>query len=172
MKHELFFVFDCESVGLHGETFAVGYVVVDRDGDERDKGLYVADWRLAGQNATAESILWIKENIPVMEVTHRDLDIIREQFWFRWLYWKERGAVMAADVPWPVEARYLLTCVGASNPFAGPYPLIDIASVVLATGGNPLEALPRNPNELPAHNPLNDARQSARILIEHLKKCS
>jgi hypothetical protein len=31
---DLWMVFDCESIGLHGETFAVGYVVIDSSGKE------------------------------------------------------------------------------------------------------------------------------------------
>lgn len=36
-KEMLYMVFDVESIGLHGEGFAVGYVVVDRNGERLDK---------------------------------------------------------------------------------------------------------------------------------------
>jgi hypothetical protein len=42
MNADKFFVFDVESAGLHGEGFAVGFVVVDREGNKRDEGLFVA----------------------------------------------------------------------------------------------------------------------------------
>ena len=51
----------------------------------------------------------------------------------------------------------------------GPYPLHDLASVILALGGNALELTERLPDELPAHHPLMDARQSARQLVACLK---
>jgi len=38
-----FMVFDVESVGLHGEGFAVGYVVVNGDGETLEEGLYICD---------------------------------------------------------------------------------------------------------------------------------
>ena len=51
----------------------------------------------------------------------------------------------------------------------GPYPLHDLASVLLALGADALAVAERRPNELPAHHPLMDARQSARQLVECLK---
>jgi hypothetical protein len=53
----------------------------------------------------------------------------------------------------------------------GPYPLVDVASVRLAAGLDPLGAYDRTAGELPVHNPLADARQSARLLLEALKSC-
>jgi hypothetical protein len=42
---------------------------------------------------------------------------------------------------------------------------------ILALGRDPLATNERLPDELPAHNPLCDARQSARLLIEALREC-
>ena len=76
---------------------------------------------------------------------------------------------MVADCPWPVEAKFLNACVREYG-MAGPYPLIDVGSVVLARGGDPTGPFDRLPNELPKHDPLADARQSARVFIEHLRQ--
>jgi len=78
---------------------------------------------------------------------------------------------MWADCSWPVEARFLARCV--ENDFdkrewEGPYPLHEIATVLLLAGKNPSEKFPRQENELPEHNPLNDARQSARLLLQSI----
>jgi hypothetical protein len=74
-------------------------------------------------------------------------------------------------VPWPVEAHFLSECV-ADRPqereWQGPYPLLDVASVRLAAGLDPLATVDRLPSELPAHDPLADSRQSARLLVEAL----
>jgi hypothetical protein len=51
---------------------------------------------------------------------------------------------------------------------SGPYPLHDLASILLAHGRDPLAKNERLPEELPEHDPLNDARQSARLLHEVL----
>jgi hypothetical protein len=99
------------------------------------------------------------------------LKYIRGDFWKAWLRWLNDGAVLCADCAWPVEARFLAACVD-DNPSArtwnGPYPLHDLASLRLAADKNPLATEDRLPHELPVHNPLADALQSARLLVETL----
>jgi hypothetical protein len=168
---DLFLVFDVESVGLHGEGFAVGWVVVDRDGNEVGHGRESCRPELAaGSEAGLE---WVRQNIPLRQMVLgvgqvRD---VRDAFWAAWTGWKARGAVLAADCGWPVEARFLAACIDddwVSREWHGPYPLHDIASVRLAAGLDPLATEPRLPSEFPVHDPLADARQSARLLIEAL----
>jgi hypothetical protein len=168
-KEQLYMVFDVESVGLHGEGFAVGFVVVNGYGIEVQHGLMCCPQgaaRSAVADAT-EAREWLAKNIPPMATTHYYPEQIRDAFWRQWVCWKERGAILVADCAWPVEARFLRNCVAddmEGREWQGPYPLHDLASILLATGKNPLEKFGRNENELPEHNPLMDARQSARIL--------
>lgn len=172
----LYLVFDVESCGLHGRGmrsgggFAVGWVVVKR-GLRRTlaEGIAVADttgWSLPD---------WVRVNVmPALpKPTHENADDVRSRFWQVWMDWKQQGALLAADVAWPVEARFLAACVDdcrAEREWDGPYPLLDIASMRLAHGMDPLADVERRANELPAHNPLNDARQSARLLLEVLDR--
>lgn len=182
VKAGLFMVFDVESVGLHGEGFAFGYVVVDLAGRERGAGRVACDPdRCRG---TPEGRAWAEANCPGLAIHCDGARELRRAFWLDWLNWKARGAALAADCPWPVEARFLAACVederpvirGGHNTAAsprdreGPYPLIDVASVRLAAGLDPLGTDDRRPDELPVHDPLADARQSARLLIEALQK--
>lgn len=159
-------VFDVESCGLHGEGFAVGWVVVDGDGGLLADGIAVS--------RTHDPLPpWVIENVVpnLPRATHTTELEVRDAFWGVWFDWKRRGALLAADVAWPVEARFLAACVDdnpAERDWDGPYPLIDIASIRLAAGLDPLAVVERLPNELPVHNPLADARQSARLLIEAL----
>jgi hypothetical protein len=44
-----------------------------------------------------------------------------------------------------------------------PYPVLDVATALAVRGLNPLGTYVRLEAEKPAHNPLCDARQSARI---------
>lgn len=177
--NDLYMVFDVESVGLHGEGFSVGYVVMD-DGQEVEAGYF---WTHPDNAAgTRASYDWVMENIgPSMEQTagslyanlvpHKGTRDVREAFWQRWMGWKGQGAVLAADCPWPVEARFLIQCIGddaAAREWSGPYPLIDVASVRLAAGLDPLGTNDRIEREKPAHHPTADARQSARLLLEAL----
>jgi hypothetical protein len=173
-RPELFMVFDVESIGVHGEGFAVAFVVVDRSGSVRDEGLFACPTDRA--NGDDEGRAWVAENVklnPDDVVECDDPKDVRSEFWAYWCKWKEQGAVMAAECSWPVEARFLIACIDdhpASRYWGGPYPLHDIASVRIAAGFDPLTTVDRLPNELPAHDPLCDARQSARLLIEALSK--
>lgn len=173
-------VFDVESIGLHGEGFAWGFVVVDRSGKELDARSFVSDPHNSEGSVSGRQ--WVKANVPmpIYSRGHAARDA-RELFWGWWEKWKGQGAALAADCPWPVEARFLAACVDDARPkyrgpapddgprgFGGPYPLIDVASVRLAAGFDPLATVDRLPDELPVHDPLADARQSARLLIEAL----
>jgi len=183
-----YFSLDVESVGLFGRPFAAGWVVVDETGQELEQG-YLA----YAVDLLAETDQWIIDNVmpalpllPKSETVwdvHRtsrahyancscDYDLYR-RFWTSWTEAKQRypGVVMVADCPWPVEANFLLRCwqeIGFDMQDS-VYPLIDVASVVLAAGGDPLGSFERLPNELPQHHPTADARQSARILVQQLK---
>lgn len=170
-----FFVFDVESVGLHGDGFAVGWVLIDREGREIEAKRYHCDPMFVlradrgGLDWVQNHCGWVFSNKP----THDCPWHIREDFFNDWLMAAGSGAIMAADVPWPVEARFLSAAIDDHphvRAWKGPYPLIDIASVRFAAGLDPLAACERLPSELPMHCPLADARQSARLLVEALKK--
>lgn len=164
-----YFVFDVESVGLHGEGFAVG------GGVFLENGAIQWGFRLACPvsecSGTEEGRGWVKENVPTMEETHRSPKAMRDAFWNLWIKAKAEGAVMAADCGWPVEARFLIQCVNDNlreREWQGPYPLLEIAAFLLAAGMDPMAKYPREPSELPEHDPMADARQSARLLSSAL----
>jgi hypothetical protein len=178
MRDPLFLVFDVESIGLHGEGFAVGWIVIRGDtGQELSQGILATDPRfcIGGQ----QEYLWVVDHVPirVRELKNaRNAWDVREMFWAVWHDWKAQGALLAADVPWPVEANFLSACIrdghGARHS-EGPYPVIDVASVRLGAGFDPLAIEPRiGPLEEPEHDPQADARQSARLLVEALRRHS
>ena len=165
----LFMVFDVEAIGLHGEGFAVGWVVIRRDGVTVAEGCLSCDPSQC--KGTNDSFQWIAENVPPLEVTSPTKQHLRNAFWHEWRKWADAGAVLVADCAWPVEANFLSACVRLNHrqrEWKGPYPLHDLASVMLAAGADPLAVTDRMDNELPAHHPLMDARQSARQLIAAL----
>jgi hypothetical protein len=98
---------------------------------------------------------------------------MRDEFWNDWTCWRLKGAVLAADCPYPVESKFLLECVADSHlrqrTDGSPYPLLDVASVLVAAGKDPTAQYDRLPDEVPLHNPVADARQSARLLMEALR---
>lgn len=166
----LFMVFDVESVGLHGEGFQWGMVVVDRTGREIAEGRSQCFPEHAAGDDSGRA--WVLENVPFFHCldSYRPCHV-RESFWVAWQEWKAKGATLWAECLWPVEARFLASCVDddpAGRAFSGPYPFHDIATLRLAAGLDPLAAVDRLPSELPVHDPLADSRQSARLLIEAL----
>jgi hypothetical protein len=166
---DTFMVFDVESIGLHGEGFAVGWVVITRAGERLDEG-YLACHPLTARG-TLEGGEWVAQHVPTMEFQCDTPRSVREGFWRLWRHWAEKGALLVADCAWPVEARFMAMTIEDAMPereWQGPYPLHDLASVLLAVGHNPLARYERTADELPVHHPLMDARQSARLLVESL----
>jgi hypothetical protein len=169
-----FFVFDVESIGLHGQAFAVAGGVYDRDGNSLHEFAYhCRPDRADGEFSDRE---WVAANVTTCEQSIASIypQGVRTQFWGEWLDAKEKwpGITMAVECGWPVEARFLNECIdddrGERN-WSGPYPMHEIASIMLAAGMDPMATYERRPNELPAHEPLADARQSARLLGIALK---
>lgn len=164
-------VFDVESVGLHGEGFAVGWVVLDQKGVEVEMGFHAcASIVCAGTEA---GHAWVQKNIPDFEVNCENPEQVRFLFWSTWKLWKAKGAQLFADCAWPVEARFLARCVDddlLKREWEGPYPLHDIASYILPMGDDPLETRERGKDELPVHHPFYDARQSGRVLFEAIHR--
>lgn len=163
-------IFDVESIGLHGEGWAVGWVILDDNGQVVDEGYAACPQETAqGDDASRE---WVKANCPQIEPTHGGPNEVREAFWQAWQKAKEQGATLWADCGWPVEANFLSACV-AANPqnraWNGPYPLHEIATVFEVAGVDATAKLERLEDE-PEHHPLGDAKQSARLLAKYLKQ--
>ena len=162
----LYFVFDCESIGIHGEAFAVGWVVIGEAGQQVATAGYACHPDLA--KGDDEGRAWLAQHLPSLNYNCRDPKHVREEFCRAWQFARGKGVLLVADCPWPVEARFLATCVdeGLLGPLEGPYPLLDVASVRLAAGLDPLTEAPRLLTEVPPHDPRVDAKQSARLLVE------
>lgn len=168
-----FFIFDVESVGLHGESFAVASGVYLENGS--------AQWEFCMScpsrecEGDEEGRKWIASNVPKLIVTHRGPTAMRMEFWSYWMKAKSEGAIMAAECLWPVEAGFLIRCIHddiENRRWSGPYPIHEIASFMLSAGMDPMATYERNSSELTAHHPLMDTRLSARLLAQALAKVS
>jgi hypothetical protein len=170
--NDFYFVFDVESIGLHGEGFAVGGGVYGDEGNARWEFCFCCP------TDTAEGLMedrkWVENNIPTMEITHRSPLPLRMAFWDQWEKAKEQypNIIMAGECIWPVEANFLSRCIAddAQRLKTAPYPCHDISSIMLAAGMNPMKTYDRTESEKPVHNPLADARQSARLLSKALRR--
>jgi len=159
---------DCESNGLGGLAFAAAAVLTDPTGGE------VETWTVRCP-ISGPVDPWVAANVlPALGdlgETHHAYDDMLDAWW-TWYAGRREGAVVVTHVPWPVEARFLL---GAHHGdlFAGPYPLLDVAPLLLAAGHDPtsvdgyLDAvgLPKPPGS--PHHPLYDARAAERA-FRHL----
>lgn len=169
----LYFVFDVESIGLHGEPYAVGYTVLDEAWQEIDSAVFACNPDNASGEADDRD--WALKNIPPIPVNCLTIEVMLDCFWAQWMQWKAKGALMYVECGWPVEAKFLAMCIGRNYPASkwdGPYPLHEIASFMEAAGMDPMAKYDRLPVELPVHDPLADARQSARMLSTALSKIS
>lgn len=166
--NKLFLVFDVESIGLHGGAFALGYVVTDLTGEIHEQDCFSC-YPSAAPGSSIDR-MWVRENVPPIKVTYSTQRQVRDKFWSIWEGWRDKGAVLAADCVWPVEANFITACIEdvQSRREQGPYPIHEIASVLLAAGIDPLKTRKRYASELPVHHPLADARQSARLLVTAL----
>jgi hypothetical protein len=184
----LFFVFDVESVGLYGEGVAVGWTVVDINGQGYGSGLLATQpenvrWSTCEPGARE----WVAKNIPALPYNLSSIEDLCASFW--WVLqmhspastidsYKDAPKVSGFWADWrsPVESSFLARVAeeGFWNSKVNdivtpmPAPLHEIATLELAAGIT--EELPRLPSELPEHNPLNDARHSARKLVNAMRR--
>ena len=166
---DLILVIDVESVGLHGPAFAVGYVLIDFKGVVMAEGTHAVNPNGIG-NVDSVGLKWVNEHVKIEAFNHINAFQMRRAFWDIWDKVRHQ-AWMAADCTWPVESNFLSACI-ADDPvtrmWLGPYPLLDISTMSIASGRRNYRQEDRLPNELPEHHPLMDARQSARLLTEML----
>lgn len=166
-----FLVLDVESVGLHGEGFAVGAVAYDTVTRETiPYGLVSCPPdRAAGSDGGR---LWVKDHCHFKALVEEPRNV-RNWFWSIWIDEKKKGSLLVADVCWPVEANFLSACIrdDPARQWDGPFPpLLDISSILLAAGMDPLFSPERMVWEQPEHDPLRDAIHSLRKLQAALAK--
>lgn len=169
-KSDPFFIFDVESIGLHGEGFAVAGGIYIGYSAVYEFAYACPESEAAGDDADRD---WVKKNVPVLHITHRNPEGVREAFFAEWEKAKVKypGICMAGECIWPVEAGFVARCIYQDKEkrnWSGPYPLHEIASIMAAAGMDPMITYARNASELPPHNPLADARLSARLLHDAL----
>lgn len=153
---------DCESNGLHGQVFAAA-VSVQEDG--REIGGWTARCPIVGDVDpwVAEHVLPQLEDVPV---THDGYERILESWRVHYARLKTMGYLVVCHIAWPVEARFLWDA-HRDTPFSGPFPLLDVASILEAVGADPtsvdeyLTAKGIAPPAGEPHQPLYDARATA-----------
>lgn len=165
---------DAETNGLGGLAFAVGISVSDHT---RELESAVFRCPIPGQVDP-----WVAENVlPALDSVEFTCDDywqmladIRARF-FRPEQKPTRSVI--AHVAWPVETTLLSHMLPGDLVWDGPYPLVDVASVLLAHGHDPLSVddyLHAHGIDLPEgapHHPLYDARAAA-LCLRHLTRAT
>ena len=164
-----FFSFDAETDGLYGEPFAVAAVVMDEEGRILDRFCEKCEEPGVRDAWTRENCLPWLADIPKCE----SRAALRERFWQ--FYRKHReSCVIVADVPYPVEAGLLRSCVETDpgeRRGEGPFPLIDVASVLFARGIDPLaDRFEYSGWTGKQHHPMDDAVASCLCLIRAMRE--
>lgn len=160
-----YMMLDCESDGLQGETFAVGYCVFTPNGIIQVEGMKWVDSVLTDQ--------WCRDNIPKDSnfSLHDQLATYGElRNWFVQKFRKHSPVTLVCDHVYPVESNFLSKCAKEHSMIF--YPVIDMHgfthTIEHNSGLDPIND--RLENELPAHNPLNDCRQSVRIFCHYMAR--
>jgi len=169
------FSFDAETNGLWGESFAISAAVYE-------DGKLAADFTayLGADGVTDD---WVRENVLPklgdLKVTHTSYDAILEAFAAFYMANKENADIIA-HMGVPVEAKLLLDMhsKGYIGDWDGPFPFLDVASVLKARGYDPTSVDSYN-NEfnlmfgrseaegLESHHPLYDSATAA-VAYMHL----
>lgn len=166
------FVYDVEAIGLHGEAFAVAYVVFQGPGlDILETSCYACKPTVA--RGIYEDHLWVMDNVPPdLPINAADPLGVRNLFWAKIQKWRDAGATFWADHAWPVDTGILHAMAAVDDPhrrrWQGPCPVHDVNTLVRFVLGRsgPGEKIPGrlDPDELPRHDPRKDALYSSRLL--------
>jgi hypothetical protein len=181
---------DAESIGLYGNIFAVGAVVVNEATGAEVEQFYAAC--PIDDAKDSYRYTWLADNVlPALDsytCTSRPIVVYEFGKWYEAMMAKYTDLIIVADCGVPVEA-FLFRCWvdmdEASRPNAdmpqalarqadrqwrAPYPLHEVATAMYMCGLDPKATYVRLPAELPAHHPTRDARQSARQWVECTRK--
>ncbi|QTH48646.1 MULTISPECIES: hypothetical protein [Streptococcus] len=163
---ELRFIIDAETDGLYGPLLTVAILVTDQSGQE------IASF-YGGLPSNIASIkdVWVLENVLPVIGDYQPFETeeaLFEEVWTWWDTYRQR-AICFADVLFPVESNLFHKMVEydrKKRTFQGPYPFIDISSLLYAKGIPPqvnrLELCPEFVGNL--HNARDDVRLSAVLL--------
>lgn len=160
------FILDAETDGLYGALLTLAVLVTDEDGQ-------VAETFYGGIPEAIAQVKdpWVIENVlPIIG----DIETIASESLLlekAWQMWERFGgeARCYVDVPHPIESRLLGQMVmaqPAERALKGPFPLIDLASLLLGAGLDPLVNRQRLVGEVegPLHNALYDVYLSNKVL--------
>lgn len=170
MKDKYVFL-DVESDGLYGNFLTAALIVVDNEGNEISRAYY----GICKEHMHVTDPWVIEHVLPIIgdyEECENEKQLLQKT-WDFWLQYQET-AYMICDVAYPVECRFLRACVALNQSeymCKAPFPLIDLSSLLMAKGYDPLyerKHFASKYKEECVHNALYDVE----VAIEVWKKIS
>lgn len=173
---------DAESWGVMGDIFWIGAVLYNEHGYDVDVFDEAVDpftcsqagLRDAPPELHSRDRKWLMEHVfPRLEGRERYLAgttaSLRSAFW-EWLQTvRAKGEVhLLADCGLCIESRLLVDAIKdkPERLSEAPWFVHDVATALHMHGRDPMGTYGRLANELPAHDPVCDARQTARLFAE------
>jgi hypothetical protein len=168
MSRLLFIDAECNDLG--GRAFAVALLLTDERGEVDHRVLRCP---MAGEPShfVRDNVLPALADVPDTCPDYPTMLAGLRQPLTSWPF--NSGAAVLAHVAWPVEARLLLDVFPGDQVWFGPYPLQDVATLLLAVGENPTSVddyLARHgitPPPGSPHHPLYDCR-AADLCARHI----
>ncbi|ORU00262.1 hypothetical protein D081_1356 [Anaerovibrio sp. JC8] len=162
---------DAETDGLYGPFVSVAMVLTDADGNELEKqyiGLSEPEKHIRTE--------WVRENVLPIMGEYEKYDDEHSLLEAVWSFWRThaQNAYIIIDVMHPVESRLMSKCVSSNieeRLFQGPFPMLDISSMLYVIGIDPLKAREELVNPLEngmQHNALYDARTTLAIWKKYI----
>jgi len=165
-------VVDVETNGLFGMPFAVGALVFDTD-TLNTLTSFCGRGPVVGEPVEFVNmhVLPAVTGLPEYQSNAQ----LRLAFW-QWYKTNCNGCKVFADVGYPVESLWFRVCqADVGDSWGGPYPLHEIATLLLATGID--DDISRNEfadnplgDTFEQHNPMHDAIVSAHVVAKCFNK--
>ncbi|TWS95561.1 hypothetical protein [Streptococcus sp. sy018] len=165
------FIIDAETDGLYGQLLTLAVLISDTSGN-------VIEEFYAGLPHALDKVTnhWVKEHVLPYVNDYQAFDCkndLLNAFWQLWLKYHNQETLCFVDVGIPVEAsiwHQVIQLDVENRTFLAPFPIIDISSLLLAKGYNPLisrqELVPSFSGHL--HNALDDVRLANAVLTKIL----
>ncbi len=162
---------DAETDGLYGKFISIAMVVADHAGNELEH-IYI------GLSNPGKHIKenWVRENVLPILGEYEEYEDEHSLLEAAWSFWRAhaQNSYIIVDVMHPVESRLFTRCVEHNieeRIFQGPFPMLDLSSMLYAIGINPLEAREKLAKPLDKgmqHNALYDARMAMTIWKKYI----
>jgi hypothetical protein len=173
---------DAESWGVMGDIFWIGAVVYDEEGKEVGAFSASVDPFLCSQAEPEDTDLLERSNTRVwltanvfphmkyrMHLPNGTIASLRDGFWAWFQAVRANGEVhLLADCGLCIESRLLVDAIKdkPERLSEAPWFVHDVATALHIAGRDPTGTYARRANEVPAHDPVCDARQTARLFAE------